>query len=150
MRLLLSAFIVVPLVELYLLLWVSRWVGFWPTIALTLITGAVGASLARREGLRVLREWQRTLSSLESPTTGLLQGGLILVGGAFLLTPGVLTDLAGVLLLLPATRQPIATALRRRIDRYIATRTVVLHDTGSRGTTRGGPPVIDTTGHERG
>lgn len=158
MRLLLIAFIVVPLVELYLLLWVAQWVGFWPTLALTIVTGLIGGGLAKREGLKVIRQWQAALHELRPPPTGLLQGALILVGGAFLLTPGILTDVAGVCLLLPVTRTPIANLLRKRVDRYIAVRTTSLHTSPFAGVNENGvgsprdargprdPSVIDTTG----
>jgi UPF0716 protein FxsA len=159
MRFLFLLFIVVPFVELYLLLWVARWVGFLPTLALTIVTGVVGASLAKREGLKVYRQWQQALQTLQPPPTGLVQGALILVGGAFLLTPGILTDVAGMCLLLPLTREPLARWVRKRVDRYIEVRSANVSfgartpaDFGRDGgfindkPSGGGRTVIDTTG----
>ncbi len=149
MRYVILFFVVVPLTELYLLLWVSRWIGFWPTVALTLVTGVLGGSLAKREGLKVLRQWQRALDQLQAPEAGLIEAALVLVGGAFLLTPGVMTDALGVLLLFPKTRRLVAARVRARVDRYIVQRTVVVG--GPRVNPRGRSPashghVIDTTG----
>ncbi len=144
MRYLLLFFVVTPLVELYLLLWVSGLIGFWPTIALTLVTGVVGGGLAKREGLRAFRDWQQSLMRGETPSVGLIQGALILVGGAFLLTPGVLTDFVGVALLIPPTRQRIAELIRRRAERYIRQHTVVVHSPRRSPVGR----VIDTSGRD--
>jgi UPF0716 protein FxsA len=145
-RYLLLFFVVVPFVELYLLLWVSSLIGFWPTLALTLVTGIVGGGLAKREGLKAFQQWRQALTRGETPSIGLIQGALILLGGAFLLTPGVLTDVVGVLLLIPPTRQRLAELIRRRGERYLRAHTVVIAPPRSRGA----PPhsVIETSGHD--
>ncbi len=106
-------FTVVPVVELYLLLQVGAVIGGWPTVGLVLFTGAVGAALARREGLRVLRDWQTALGAGRLPSEGVLSGLLVLVGGVLLVTPGLLTDVAGFSLLVPWTRRVVAGWLRR-------------------------------------
>lgn len=103
-------FVLVPLIELALLIQVGQWIGAGPTILLVLFTGVSGAWLARREGLRALRRVQRDIAEKGVPGTAALDALAILVGGAFLLTPGVLTDLVGFALLFPPTR-----ALLRRI-----------------------------------
>ncbi len=144
MRYIVLFFVVVPLTELYLLLWVSRWIGFWPTVGLTLVTGVIGGSLAKREGLKVLRQWQRALDQLQAPEAGLIEAALVLVGGAFLLTPGVMTDVFGVLLLVPRSRRWLAARVRQRVDRYIVSRTVVMPGQHTQRGPRG--QVIDTTG----
>jgi UPF0716 protein FxsA len=117
---LLVLFTVVPLAELSLLLLIDDLIGLWPTVAMVLTTGIVGAWLARMEGLRVLREWRRSLVRGKVPEEGVLGGVLVLVGGVLLITPGVLTDLAGLLLLIPPTRRFVANrvraALARRLD----------------------------------
>ena len=116
MRFFALLFIVIPLTELYLLLWVSRRIGFVETLLLTVVTGMVGASLAKREGLKVWRDYQAALSELRPPDTGVIDGLLVLLGGALLITPGVLTDVLGLLLLLPWSRTRLAAQLRRRIN----------------------------------
>lgn len=116
LRGLLLVFIVVPLVELYLLTLIARATSFWWAVALTVVTGVVGGSLAKREGLRVWRRWQAALNQMRVPEEGVVDGLLVLVGGVLLIAPGVLTDIAGLALLLPYTRSLIARSIRGRID----------------------------------
>lgn len=117
---LLLAFTIIPLVELYLLLAIGREIGFWPTVGIVLATGLVGAFLAKKEGLRVLRRWQQSLARGQMPEEGLVGGVLVLVGGVLLVSPGVLTDVAGLFLLFPPTRRLVAAQVRRRLERGIA------------------------------
>lgn len=112
-------FVLVPLVELALLIQVGQWIGLLPTIMLVFVTGIAGAALARREGLRTLRRLQEQLASAEVPGDALMDGAAILLGGAFLLTPGVLTDVVGLSLLLPPTRALIKAWARRSMHRGI-------------------------------
>lgn len=110
---LLVLFTVVPFVELYLLLQVGRAVGALPTLAFVVVTGLVGAALARAQGIAVLRRLQREMAGGQLPAGALLDGVLILVAGLLLITPGVLSDVAGVLLLLPPIRALAARGLAR-------------------------------------
>lgn len=112
-------FIVVPLVELALLIKVGQLVGVWPTISLVILTGIAGASLAKHEGLSVLRRIERELEFGRLPTTELLDGFLILAGGLLLLTPGFITDTIGFLCLLPPTRILVRAWIRRRFEEMI-------------------------------
>ena len=112
-------FVLVPLVELALLIQVGQWVGVLPTILLVFVTGIAGAALARREGLRTIRRLQEQLASAQLPGDALLDGAAILIGGAFLLTPGVLTDVVGLSLLLPPTRALLKRWARRELKRRI-------------------------------
>lgn len=105
---LVALFTLVPLVELYLLLWLGTVIGFWPTVGIVLTTALVGGFLAKREGLRVWNEWQKALSEMRIPEDGIISGLLVLVGGVLLVTPGVLTDITGLCLLFPPTRRVIA------------------------------------------
>jgi len=152
-RWLIIAFIVVPFVELYLLLWLSRWIDFWPTVLLTIVTGWVGGNLAKREGLRVWRAYQRAVSEHRQPEQGIVDGLLVLVGGALLITPGVLTDIVGFALVVPVTRKWVASWLRARIQRQIAVHLASSRQNDSRGQHReprgGGPRVVDTIGEDR-
>lgn len=132
------AFTVVPFVELYLLLFIGREIGFWPTMASVLVTGLVGAMLARKEGLRVLRRWQESLAQGRMPEEGLLGGVLVLVGGVLLVAPGVLTDVTGLLLLFPPTRKVVAALVRRRLERRMAAGTLRV-TTFQSGPFPGGP-----------
>ena len=117
---LLILFTTIPLLELALLLWIGARIGVVPTVALILFTGVLGAGLARFQGLATWARFQRALAAGRLPTQEILEGLLILVAGAVLLTPGVLTDAAGFSLLVPPTRrwvvQRIEGHLRRRIE----------------------------------
>lgn len=116
---LLLLFVLVPVVELILLVQLGRVVGLWPTVGLVLLTGFVGAGLARAEGLRVLAAFQGQLASGRLPGQALFDGISVLVGGALLLTPGVLTDLVGFALLFPPSRRWLQRLVRRRLERGI-------------------------------
>ena len=94
----------VPLVELYLLFKYTMWTSFGVMILTVIATGIIGAALARQQGLAVLRQIQEDLRSGGLPGRSLLDGALVLVAGALLLTPGLLTDAVGFLLLIPPTR----------------------------------------------
>ncbi|MEV0587257.1 FxsA family protein [Nonomuraea sp. NPDC050310] len=105
MRLLLFlAFLVVPVLEIWLLIQVGSVIGGWPTVALLIADSLLGAWLVRREGRKAWRNLQGALGSGRMPDRELADGGLILVGGALLLTPGFLTDVLGFLCILPFTR----------------------------------------------
>ncbi len=103
------AFILVPIAELAVIVTVGRSIGFLPTFALLVGLSLLGAWLARREGLSAWRRLQLALAEGRVPTVEVADGAMILLAGALLLTPGFLTDVAGVLLLLP----PVRAALRR-------------------------------------
>ena len=113
-------FILLPLLELALLIRVGQWMGLWPTITLVALTGMIGALLARREGTRALASVRAELASGRIPARSLLDGAAVLVGGAFLLTPGILTDVVGFALLLPVSRRPIYEWVRRRWEAELA------------------------------
>ncbi len=112
----------VPLVELYLLVRLTQlWDSLLLTILLVIVTGIVGATLTRLEGLRVLRNIQHSMERGELPADGLMDGVMILIAGALLITPGVLTDAAGFLLVIPFTRVPIRNFIRRWMRKNMET-----------------------------
>ncbi len=139
-------FTVIPLLELYLLIAVGRILGAVPTIGLVLVTGALGAWFARLEGARVIRRWQEALARQELPKDGVIDGLLIFVGGLMLITPGILTDIAGLSMVMPPTRRVIARFVRGWFERQIATGRVHVYAPGY-GSPRGRPGnVIDVEG----
>jgi UPF0716 protein FxsA len=100
------AFILIPLAELAVLIAVGDWLGLVPTLVLLLVVSVAGAWLAKREGLAAWRRLQLALADGRMPTVEVADGAMILLAGALLLTPGFLSDVIGVLLLLPPTRAP--------------------------------------------
>ena len=126
-------FVAVPLLELFLLIRLGGAIGLFPTLALCVLTGVAGAWLARREGLRALWSFQERLARGGVPGRALMDGLCILLGGALLLTPGLLTDVVGFSLLLPPSRRWIQKRIQRRIERQLA-------DGSLRVTTIGGFP----------
>ena len=145
-------FTLVPLVELFLLVQVTEATSLSTTLLFVVLTGVLGAYFARREGARVIREWQAATRSGRMPSEGILGGVLVLVGGVLLVAPGVLTDVVGLLLLIPPTRRAIAVLVRRWLQRRIADGS--LHVSGFRmgrrgppGAPHGGPaPRVDDGG----
>jgi len=114
-------FLVVPFVELYVIIQVAHIVGVVPTIALLIVISMLGASLCKREGLAVIRRIQEQLSERRLPGVALLDGALVLLAGALLLTPGFVTDGIGLLLLLA----PVRAGARRILKRALLRRVVV-------------------------
>jgi UPF0716 protein FxsA len=136
-------FVLLPVVELALLIQVGRQLGLWPTIGIVLATGALGAALARREGMRVFFGFQGELASGRLPHQALLDGVSVLVGGMLLLTPGFLTDALGFAFLLPASRRWIQGRVRRRLESGIRQGTVRVVSFGNMGGTHGAPDAAD-------
>lgn len=113
---LLLLFLLTPAVELALLIQVDRLIGFGPTIGLIIATGIAGSYLARREGLNTWQRLNERLQAGDLPGKELVDGVIILVAGALLVTPGVFTDVVGFIGLLPPTRALIRKALMRRFQ----------------------------------
>ena len=129
---------VVPFVELTILLRLGERLGWEPTLALVILTGVLGAYLARREGLKVLTRMQRDLAAGTPPAGAVIDAVMILVSGVFLVTPGVLTDLCGFALLIAPVRRWIG----RRVADAIKKRIVIVH-------TSGGETFVDVPGAGR-
>lgn len=106
-------FTVVPLVELVLLIKLGQHVGVGYTIAVVLITGVVGAYLAKTQGFSILNRIGRELEEGRVPGNQIVEGLCILVGGAMLITPGLLTDAFGFFLVIPVTRIIVREWLKR-------------------------------------
>lgn len=113
---LLLLFLLTPAVELGVLIQVDRLIGFGPTIGLIVATGIVGSYLARREGLNTWRRLNDRLQKGDLPGNELVDGVIILVAGALLVTPGVVTDIVGFLGLIPPSRTLIRNVLMRRFQ----------------------------------
>ena len=116
-----ALFLIVPVIELALLLSVGSRIGVGATLAIIIGTAIVGASLTRREGLKTWWRFQDKLTTGAFPNEELLDGLMILVAGALLLTPGFLTDAVGFTLLIPGSRRVIKGWLRQRFSQHIDT-----------------------------
>jgi UPF0716 protein FxsA len=101
-------FLAIPMLEIYCLILVGGWIGAVPTVLLVILTAALGAALARHQGLATLQRLQETLARGELPAVELIEGVILLVGALLLLTPGFITDLAGFVCLFPASRRLLA------------------------------------------
>lgn len=112
-------FILVPFVELFLLIEMGQLVGTLPTLGLIIFTGVVGAYLARRQGLQVLRRLQSDIQSGGLPAEAIFDGAFILVAAILLMTPGVLSDTLGLACLFPPTRQLMKRFIWSRIERSL-------------------------------
>lgn len=111
---LLLAFLLVPLLELYVFVQVADAIGFLPTVAWIVLVSVAGAWVVKREGMSALRRANDQVARGQVPTNELVNGMLILFGGALLLTPGFFTDVLGLLLVLPPTRALLRGTVKRR------------------------------------
>ena len=120
---LLLAFTIIPIIEIYLLIEIGSIFGVLTAITLVILTGFLGAFMARMQGLQTLFRIQESLREGRMPSGELLDALLIVIAGLVLLTPGFLTDSAGFLLLIPTTRNSIISWLQRQIElRYMSNR----------------------------
>jgi UPF0716 protein FxsA len=113
-------FIVVPLAELYVIIKVGEAIGLVPTLALLLADSVLGSLLLRHQGRAVWRRFNEALAAGRMPHREVMDGVLVIFGGAFLLTPGFLTDIVGAVLLVPPTRSLVRRLLVRRLTRRVS------------------------------
>ena len=113
---LLAAFIIMPVLELAVLIRVHEHIGLGNTILLVIFTGVVGAVMARAQGFMVLMQIRRDMAEGRLPAPRLMDGVMILIAGVLLVTPGLITDTTGFLLLLPPVRSAIRGWMRRKLE----------------------------------
>ena len=118
------AFTIIPVSEIYILIAIGGQIGILPSIGLVILTGIIGASLARSQGLQTLGRIRDSFQQGVVPGEELLNALLIAIAGIVLLTPGFLTDAAGLFLLIPATRTLCREWLKRRIELVYVQRNV--------------------------
>lgn len=148
MRFLLLLFVTIPIVEMALLIQVGAWIGVLPTIFLVVFTATLGIALLRWQGMETMYRVQQRLAAGELPGNELLEGAMLLVGGALLLTPGFVTDAMGFVCLIPVLRRPIA----RRLARFLIQRAVFsssLHGGGHTSRPGGGNAHVIIDGEFR-
>lgn len=152
---LLLLFVIVPAVELVLLIEIGRRIGTLATLGLIVATGALGAYLARRQGLGVLRRMRQETAAGRLPAAPVMDGIIILIAGALLVTPGILTDAFGFFCLIPPCRELLKGCLKAWLERAIRRGDVTVSiDLGSGSsavsartardvTPKGSPPTED-------
>jgi len=113
------AFTLVPFIEIYLLIKIGGQVGAFNTILIVILTGLLGASLARLEGIKTMTKVRDSLNRGDLPAEEMLDAMLIFVAGVVLLTPGLITDLAGLALLVPKARYWFKRWLRKKFDEWL-------------------------------
>nr|WP_093044469.1 FxsA family protein [Thalassobacillus cyri] len=126
-RWLLLFILVVPALEIGLLVWAGNIIGPLWVVLLIILTGVIGAWLAKQQGLETINNFRQSMANGQVPQDALLDGACILVGGAVLLTPGFITDAIGFLLLLPPTRLPIKRLIRKLIKRMMDRGTITIY-----------------------
>lgn len=107
-------FLVVPVVEIYLLIEVGSVIGAFPTILLVVATAVIGAFLLRQQGMSTLARFQKNMSNGTLPAKEMMEGVFLVVGGALLMTPGFFTDTLGFLCLIPFTRRYMVDQMIKR------------------------------------
>lgn len=115
MPLLLLLFIVIPLAEVWFIIRVADWTDWPTTIVLLFGVSVLGAVMVKREGVRTWRRFRDAIAQARVPTKEVVDGALVLVGGALMVTPGFLTDVVGLLFVLPPTRAGVNRMLRSRV-----------------------------------
>jgi len=123
------AFTLIPALEIYLLIEIGSFIGALNTVLLVIITGFVGAYLARLQGIRTMLRVRASLQEGIMPTEDLIDALIIFAAGIVLLTPGFLTDLAGLLLLFPLTRAYFKRFMKFKFEQWVGNRTIIYrHD----------------------
>ncbi|MCQ6278350.1 FxsA family protein [Bacillus sp. EB600] len=119
MRYFIVLLILIPTVDIGILLLSGKTIGVLPTIAFIILTGVIGAYLAKKEGLQTIRKAQEQLSYGQIPGEAVLDGICILVGGTLLITPGFITDILGFLMLFPITRKLFKVVMKKSFRKWI-------------------------------
>ncbi|OPY58217.1 MAG: phage T7 F exclusion suppressor FxsA [Pelotomaculum sp. PtaU1.Bin035] len=123
---LLLLLVLIPLLEMLILIQIGRIFGFWHTLMLLIILGLVGAAMVRSQGFSVICRLRQEIARGQVPGLSLLDGMMVLTGGILLITPGLLTDLAGLMLLIPFIRRRARGMLLAWFWRFMKKRTVRL------------------------
>lgn len=126
MKWLVMALIIVPTLELAILIWAGGKIGFFATLALIIATGLLGAFLAKKQGLKAIREIQAGLTNFQPPGEQLLNAAFVLAGGILLLTPGFISDALGFSLLFGPTQKLFKPIVYRLIQKKMKNTRVIV------------------------
>jgi len=114
-RILFLFFVIVPIIEISVLMHVGEWLGAWPTIAIVIFTAWLGAKNVRQQGIATLNSVQTKMAQGEMPSDEIVAGVMLLVAGVLLVTPGFVTDIFGLSLLVPAVRQALIKSVQSHL-----------------------------------
>lgn len=109
-------FVIVPIIEIAVLMQIGSWLGVWPTIAIVIITAWLGAKNVKQQGIVTLNSVQEKMATGEMPSEDIVAGLLLLVAGVLLVTPGFVTDIFGLSLLVPAIRKSLIGAVQQGLN----------------------------------
>jgi UPF0716 protein FxsA len=143
----LAIFALISLVEMATFFWVQSWIGLGWALSLAIATALIGSFLVRRAGLSVMDRFRSRVNDGGLPTRELSDGATVLVSGAFLISPGFITDILGFLLLLPPIRGQIYKVISRRFTGRVS---VFPTGTTSKRVSQTGEEIIDVDGYEVG
>lgn len=121
MRILFLLFAIMPIIEIALLVKVGGIIGGWNTIAIVIITAFIGAYFVKREGLHTLQKAQMKMQQGEMPGQEMVDGIMLAVAGVLMVTPGFITDIFGILLVLPVTRHIIGAFAKKHMKMRVVT-----------------------------
>ncbi len=141
MAILVALFIVIPIVEIYVIIQIGSLIGVWPTVALLIADALLGSLLLRHQGRGAWRRFNAAIAERRFPGREVADGLLISVGATLLLTPGFVTDIFGAILLIPPTR----AIVRRLMRGYVGKRFLVMGMPTSAGPARPRPRAATTT-----
>lgn len=114
-RILFALFIIVPIIEITVLMQVGELIGAWPTVAIVIVSAWLGAKYVRQQGLATMQSVQTKMAQGEMPSSEIVTGMMLLVAGVLLVTPGFVTDIFGLLLLVPKVRKALASTVQKHI-----------------------------------
>lgn len=126
MKWLFLALLIVPALELAILLWASDAMGIFPTLALIIATGFMGAFLAKKQGMKAIRDLQDSFGRFQPPGDHLVYAAFVLVGGVLLLTPGFISDFIGMTLLFKPTQKAYKPLVYKIIQKKMKNTRVIV------------------------
>lgn len=122
---LILTFVLIPAIEIGIFIWTGSRIGALPVLLIIVLTGIIGISLVKQQGIETWRKVQESMARSEAPGEHILDGICVLIGGVFLLAPGFFTDLLGFLLVIPLTRKPFKYFMYKQIRNKLKKGTVV-------------------------
>jgi len=114
-RILFVLFVIIPIIEIAVLMQVGAWLGAWPTIAIVVITAWLGAKNVKQQGIATLHSVQQKMAQGEMPSQEIVAGLLLLIAGVLLVTPGFVTDIFGLSLLIPQCRKALVSVVQKHL-----------------------------------